>query len=138
MDLEKQVIRHKQPTESSNKQEDTEVKKEGMLKKKRKVHNVIKDKEDFSDEEMGQMGGVNKALKKAKEKLTETKRNKMKDSHLVKFSGNEYKNKAGKGDKLIQGKYEPFAYIQLNPKTTSHRNRKEAIKVFDNIMNPEK
>jgi hypothetical protein len=38
-----------------------------------------------------------------------------------------------KGDKLIQGKYEPFAYIQLNPKTTSKRNRRRLLKCLKKL-----
>ncbi len=36
--------------------------------------------------------------------------------HIIKYSGDEYKSKKGKGDVLIKGKADPFAYIQLNHK----------------------
>ena len=81
-------------------------------------------------------------LKISKRKITNEKsqidRRRNRETHIVKFSGEEYKNKAGKGDKLITGKYEPFAYIQLNPKSTATRNRKDALDVFKSIMHPEK
>ena len=57
-----------------------------------------------------------------------------KNSHSIKFSGEEYTSKGGKGDKLIKGKYDPFAYIQLNPKATSKKQRKDALAVFEKIM----
>lgn len=58
--------------------------------------------------------------------------------HIIKYSGEEYKSKKGKGDVLIKGKADPFAYIQLNPKTTSRKNRKEGLKTFKNIMDKSK
>lgn len=62
-----------------------------------------------------------------------------KKSHFVKFSGDEYKSKSGKGDKLLKGKYEPFAYIQLNPKSVlDSKNSKDNMKVFEQIMRPNK
>jgi len=54
--------------------------------------------------------------------------------HIIKYSGDEYKSKRGKGDVLIKGKADPFAYIQLNPKTTSRKNRKEGLKTFKTVM----
>lgn len=57
-----------------------------------------------------------------------------KKSHFVKFTGDEYKSSVGKGDKLLKGKYEPFAYIQLNPKAAIDKNNKSNIKVFEKIM----
>jgi len=54
--------------------------------------------------------------------------------HIIKYSGDEYKSKKGKGDVLVKGKADPFAYIQLNPKTTSKKNRKEGLKTFKAMM----
>jgi hypothetical protein len=111
-----------------------------LLNKKR-VNNVLKDNDDVSDndEDNGFMP------KSAKRKITSgdhsgTKfdRRGNKESHVVKFSGEEYKNKSGKGDKIISGKYEPFAYIQLNPKATSKKNRKNALEVFEKVMKKNK
>ena len=53
--------------------------------------------------------------------------------HNVKFSGSEYKSKKGQGDRLIKGKYEPFAYIQLNPKAALKRTS-ETPREFVDIM----
>ena len=71
--------------------------------------------------------------------LKERNRSKLKSgdtkkSHFVKFSGDEYKSSQGKGDKLVKGKFDPFAYIQLNPKAAIDRNNKSNIKVFEKIM----
>ena len=57
-----------------------------------------------------------------------------KTSHYVKYSGDEYKSKKGKGDKIIQGKYEPFAYIQLNPKSLNNKGERENNKIWSDIM----
>jgi ribosomal RNA-processing protein 12 len=62
---------------------------------------------------------------------------KLKDNqsgHIIKYSGDEYKSKKGKGDILVKGKADPFAYIQLNPKTTSRKNRKDGLNTFKSIM----
>jgi hypothetical protein len=40
------------------------------------------------------------------------------EGHIMKFSGLDYKSKEGAGDELKKGKYEPFAYIQLNPRVS--------------------
>ena len=59
---------------------------------------------------------------------------KKEQTHYVKYSGDEYKNKKGKGDKLIKGQYEPFAYIQLNPKSLNAKGERENIKIFNKLM----
>jgi hypothetical protein len=110
------------------------IDKNKFLKQKR-VHNVARDKFDDDDDEMDRR--VKRKISNSKEKVDVRGKNK-REGHIVKFSGEEYKNKAGKGDKLVQGKYEPFAYIQLNPKTTSHKRRGETLKLFNGVMHPEK
>lgn len=110
-----------------------------LLKKKR-MGNVLKDNDDFSDNE-GDF--VTKGSSKRNNTSGDNTGNKFnrrgnKESHVLKFSGEEYQNKAGKGDKIIQGKYEPFAYIQLNPKATSKKNRREALDVFEKVMKKKK
>ena len=60
-----------------------------------------------------------------------------KTSHYVKYSGEEYKSKKGKGDKIIHGKYEPFAYIQLNPKSLNSKGERENIKIWSDLMKNE-
>ena len=54
--------------------------------------------------------------------------------HIVKYSGSAYKSAKGEGDTLRAGKYEPFAYIQLNPKMLNKRNKAKAIKSFENVV----
>jgi len=115
-----------EPLSSNNKlggfqpNEETRANKK-MLNKKR-VKNVMRDGNDESDDE----DNTRKRFK--------NNANKPKNSHVVKFSGEEYKSKTGKGDKLLQGKYEPFAYIQLNPKGISRKSRKDNMQVFENLM----
>jgi hypothetical protein len=100
-------------------------------KKRLNVKNVTKDVDvdDEYDEPV-----VKKRRTDDKEERVMHKKGK--NGHVVKFSGEEYKSKTAKGDKIIQGKYEPFAYIQLNPKTTAKRNRKEAVEMFKKVMKP--
>ncbi len=64
------------------------------------------------------------------------KRNKKEgdDGHIVKYSGNVYKSNKGQGDVLKKGKYEPFAYIQLNPKMLNKRNKDKAVKTFETVV----
>jgi ribosomal RNA-processing protein 12 len=95
-----------------------------MLNKKR-IKNVMRDTYDESDDEKDR-----KINKSRNEKTTK----KAKNTHIVKFTGDEYKNKSGKGDNLLQGKYEPFAYIQLNPKAISKKKKKDNIEIFEKIM----
>lgn len=54
--------------------------------------------------------------------------------HIVKFSASAYKSQKGQGDTLKAGKYEPFAYIQLNPKMLNKRNKTKAIKSFEGVV----
>merc|ERR1739848_169569 len=98
-----------------------------LLAKKR-TQNVQKDKDDDSDDD------VKVSKRKTGNNESSISRRKKKETHFVKFGGEEYSNTQAKGDKLIKGKYEPFAYIQLNPKTTSNRGRKEELKLFSKIM----
>lgn len=130
------VVRNKQPVVSQDKPVE-EVKKVDKLLSKKRVHNVGKDRDEVDDDDyMGKKVkmGKRKIDDNKSDKVVSNRRGKNKETHMVKFSGDEYKNKAGKGDKLLQGKYEPFAYIQLNPKSTSKKGRKDAVDVFKNIM----
>jgi ribosomal RNA-processing protein 12 len=95
-----------------------------MLNKKR-TKNVMRDTYDESDEEK------DRKINKSRNEKTSKK---VKNTHIVKFTGDEYKNKSGKGDNLLQGKYEPFAYIQLNPKAISKKKKKDNIEIFEKIM----
>lgn len=54
--------------------------------------------------------------------------------HIVKYSGSAYKSNKGEGDTLKAGKYEPFAYIQLNPKMLNKRNKAKAVKTFEGVV----
>ena len=99
-----------------------------MLNKKRNVDNY----NNFSDEE------IDNKITKRKTDLSQSEINRFntntKNSHTIKYSGDEYTSKKGKGDKLVKGKYDPFAYIQLNPKATSKKQRKDAVKIFEQVM----
>lgn len=128
-DLEEDTKKTKKPQlfepYSSNKlvsMQKDETQNRKMLNKKR-VKNVMRDARDESDEDDHN-----------RKKQRNAKFDKLKKTHVVKFSGEEYASKTGKGDKLIQGKYEPFAYIQLNPKAISKNRRKDNLKVFENLM----
>jgi len=59
-------------------------------------------------------------------------------SHIIKFSGKEYSGKGGRGDLLLKNKPDPFAYIQLNPKANSKKRRNKSVKVFEQVMRPNK
>lgn len=54
--------------------------------------------------------------------------------HIVKYSATAYKSEKGQGDTLKAGKYEPFAYIQLNPKMLNKRNKAKAVKSFEDVV----
>ncbi len=129
------TLRDSQPTKKVEKKIEEEfeapIDKNKFLKKKR-VQNVQRDRDEQgeSDDEQERRGKKSYQNNEGKVKRKET--------HIVKFSGDEYKNKSGKGDKLVSGKYEPFAYIQLNPKTTSHKRRDDTVKLFEGIMHPQK
>lgn len=56
------------------------------------------------------------------------------DGHFVKYSANAYKSAKGEGDTLKAGKYEPFAYIQLNPKMLNKRYKTKAVQSFEGIV----
>lgn len=56
------------------------------------------------------------------------------DGHFTKYSGSAYQSQKGKGDVLKAGKYEPFAYIQLNPKMLNKRYKDKAVKSFEGVV----
>ena len=88
----------------------------------------MRDAHEESDEE-------NKFTSKHSKSSNKPNQNKQQNkTHIVKFSGEEYQSRGGKGDKLLQGKYEPFAYIQLNPKAISKKTRKDNIEIFEKLM----
>ena len=113
--------------------------------KGKKVKNIMKDdlydlKKDESDEDEKEK--TRKKKKKLSEKdyinintpKTAIDSHGKKASHYVKYSGEEYKSKKGKGDKIIHGKYDPFAYIQLNPKSLNSKGERENAKIWANLM----
>ena len=96
---------------------------------------------NINDDEDDEIDEMNKKTKKRKINNKDNKiiynnnnNNKKISTHYVKYSGNEYKNKKGKGDKIIKGEFEPFAYIQLNPKSLNNKGEKGNIKIFENLM----
>ena len=99
---------------------------------KKRVQNVYKDKDEI---DYGSDDDTNSKRKKKMKGNDNTERNSGKPlGHYVKYSGDEYKSKKAKGDKLLQGKYEPFAYIQLNPKSIGTKGKKANLKVFEELM----
>lgn len=62
------------------------------------------------------------------------KREKKPEGHIVKYSGDSYKSEKGRGDVLKKGRYEPFAYIKLNPKMLNKRYRDKAVESFEGIV----
>ena len=117
-----------------------ELKKQEIMKGK-KVKNIMK--EDLYDLNKEESDDENARTKKKKLSEKEEKKIKIKTmidshgkktSHYVKYSGEEYKSKKGKGDKIIHGKYEPFAYIQLNPKSLNNKGERENAKIWADLM----
>lgn len=102
-----------------------------LLKQKR-VQNVIKDKDDIEDNDEENI--LNSRTKKMKISDTKSVIKPIHQGHYVKFSGDEYKNKKAKGDKLLLGKLDPFAYIQLNPKAIGKKGARENLKIFETLM----
>ena len=111
----------------------------------KKIKNIHKDNlnllnKNINDDEDDEIDEMNKKTKKRKINNKDNKiiynnnNNKKISTHYVKYSGNEYKNKKGKGDKIIKGEFEPFAYIQLNPKSLNNKGEKGNIKIFENLM----
>ncbi len=117
-----------------------ELKKQALLKGK-KVANIMKDdmldlNNDNSEDEEDTKNNRRKKIseKEYKKVQTAVDSHGKKTSHYVKYSGEEYKSKKGKGDKIIQGKYEPFAYIQLNPKSLNSKGERENAKIWSELM----
>ncbi len=54
--------------------------------------------------------------------------------HIMKYSGSAYKSTKGDGDVLKANKYEPFAYIKLNPKMMNKRFKDQAVKSFETVV----
>ena len=137
IELKKLEKKKKKKLDLGNEVNLQEEKKIKYLKKKR-VQNVLKDNNEL-DEIKDEEEEVNKKNKKMKInekesiKLNNIK-NKKQQTHYVKYSGEEYRNKKGKGDKLIKGQFEPFAYIQLNPKSLNYKGERENLKIFNKLM----
>ena len=120
--------------------QNNELEKQAVMKGK-KVRNAMKD-DDLDDLNKNDLD-EDENKKTAKKKISEKEYKKIqtavdshgkKTSHYVKYSGEEYKSKKGKGDKIIQGKYEPFAYIQLNPKSLNSKGERENAKIWADLM----
>ena len=57
----------------------------------------------------------------------------------VKFTGKAYQSKAGTGDRRKRGqKYEPFAYVPLDPKQLSAKGNKRSVARFGAVVNSNK
>ena len=118
-----------------------ELRKQEIMKGK-KVKNIMKEdlydlKKEESDEDENTRTKKKKLSEKEEKKIkikTMIDSHGKKTSHYVKYSGDEYRSKKAKGDKIIQGKYEPFAYIQLNPKSLNNKGERENAKIWENLM----
>ena len=125
------------------KYQNQELEKQALMKNK-KVANVMKD--DLLDLNNDNSDDDDENTKNRRKKISEKEYKKIstpqtaidshgkKTSHYVKYSGEEYKSKKGKGDKIIQGKYDPFAYIQLNPKSLNSKGERENAKIWADLM----
>ena len=122
-----------------------ELKKQEIMKGK-KIKNIMKEdlydlKKEESDDDENTRTKKKKLSEKEEKKIkikTMIDSHGKKTSHYVKYSGDEYKSKKAKGDKIIQGKYEPFAYIQLNPKSLNNKGERENAKIWENLMKNDK
>ena len=128
--------------ENNLKYQKEELEKQAEFKGK-KVKNIMKEdlydlkKEESDDDEDKKTTKKKKISEKEEKKInikTMVDSHGKKTSHYVKYSGVEYKSKKGKGDKMIQGKYEPFAYIQLNPKSLNNKGDRENSKIWADLM----
>eukprot|EP00742_Colponemidia_sp_Colp-10_P007043 GILJ01007559.1.p1 GENE.GILJ01007559.1~~GILJ01007559.1.p1 ORF type:complete len:1269 (-),score=253.53 GILJ01007559.1:82-3888(-) len=56
------------------------------------------------------------------------------EGHNVRVSGEEYRSHKAAGDVKKQGRPDPFAYIQLNPKMLNKRKRLKAVRSFETVL----
>ena len=105
--------------------------------KMKKVQNVHKDKEELLHDESDDDDYESKSKSRKRIKIDNNNNHTKGSGHYVKYSGDEYKNKKGKGDKIIKGKHDPFTYIQLNPKSLSKEGAKANMKIFEELMKNE-
>ena len=148
-DLEKEIeiskLNKKRKRQMKEKEKNLEYQKEELEKqaafKGKKVKNIMKEdlydlKKEESDDDEDKKTTKKKKIseKESKNIKTMVDSHGKKTSHYVKYSGVEYKSKKGKGDKMIQGKYEPFAYIQLNPKSLNNKGDRENSKIWADLM----
>ena len=133
----------KEELEKDLEYQNKEMEKQAAMKGKKNT-NIMKDdlydlnKDDSDDDENTKNNRRKKISEKEYKKMsTAIDSHGKKTSHYVKYSGEEYKSKKGKGDKIIQGKYEPFAYIQLNPKSLNSKGERENAKIWADLMKNE-
>ena len=139
--LNKKRKRQMKENDKNLEYQNDELKKQALLKGK-KNKNIMKDdlldlKNDESEDDENTKTKKKKISEKEEKKIkikTMVDSHGKKTSHYVKYSGDEYKSKKGKGDKIIHGKYEPFAYIQLNPKSLNNKGERENAKIWENLM----
>mmetsp|Transcript_39995 Transcript_39995/g.41675 ORF Transcript_39995/g.41675 Transcript_39995/m.41675 type:complete len:279 (+) Transcript_39995:1-837(+) len=136
----KKLIVSKSALEEKGGKKNDSIKESGSnpyLSKKRKK-NIMKDADDSDNEDEKMTKQKKQASNSNSNKYSSitapSKDREGKNSHFVKFSGKEYESKSGQGD-VLKGKYEPFAYVQLNPKAADKKN-KDNVKLFDKLINP--
>lgn len=80
------------------------------------------------------LGGFKNSKKATDSNLKKKRGRADDDGHITKYSGSAYQSSKGHGDVLKKGKYEPFAYIQLNPKMLNKRNKQKAVQSFEGVI----
>ena len=137
----KRKRKEKMEKEKDLEYQNQELEKQALMKGK-KNKNIMKDdlfdinRDESDDDEENKNNRKKKISGKDKKNTPKTMvdLHGKKTSHYVKYSGEEYKSNKGKGDKMIHGKYEPFAYIQLNPKSLNSKGERENAKIWSDLM----
>ena len=137
----KRKRKEKEEREKALEYQNQELEKQAKMKGKKNknimkddLYDLKKDDDDLEEDENKQKKRKKISEKEYKKMSTAVDSHGKKTSHYVKYSGEEYKSKRGKGDKIINGKYEPFAYIQLNPKSLNSKGERENAKIWTDLM----
>ena len=115
---------------------DDEVIKKGSASQLRRM---LKDRKHESSSLL-KRSAASKGIKKDKSpyqlaKMQQAQKSKVLNAgHIEKHSADAYRSAKGKGDVIKAGKYEPFSYVQLNPRLLNRRNRQKAVASFQKIV----
>ena len=113
--------------ERNIKYQNEEIKKQTLMKGKNK-NTKKNDLYDLKKEESDNEKNIKTKIK------TMIDSNGKKTSYYIKSFGEKYKSKKGKRDKIIHGKYETFACIQLNPKSFKNKGKRGNAKIWADLM----